>query len=114
MPRKTKHKREHDRLQKKKEYAAIKAGPEKYKEDQCSDRPQSPKVKKLSDIKVTDWENRKFYLDKKEPIDKTFKTDFGKFVNSEPEHDTKENVEGVYAKREIQNFCDDDSDENIF
>lgn len=65
---------------------------------------------------MTDWENRKFYVDIKEPVDKNFQTDLGKFImsNSEPEHDTKENVEGVYAKREIQNFCDDDSDEHIF
>lgn len=69
-------------------------------ENHSSKRPDSPIVKILSNINVTDWDNRKFYIHKKNLAkmkannNKTYHTDFEKFImmyKDENGDDAKEN-----------------------
>lgn len=69
-------------------------------ENHSSKRPDSPIVKILSNINVTDWDNRKFYINKqnlakmKANNNKTYHTDFEKFImmyKDENGDDAKEN-----------------------
>lgn len=91
-------------------------------------RPHSPIVKILSDINVTDWDSRKFYVHKKnlanmkKDNNKTYHTDFEKFVmnyKGENGDNTKENKDEISEEHEekktkiLIDYCSDTSEDDL-
>lgn len=91
-----------------------------------SNRPHSPKVKILSDINVTDWVNRRFYINEEDraklnTCNNTFQTGFKEFIKCDSDNDAKENRIEIIFKKEMKEkrlfsfSSDSDSDDmNIF